>query len=353
VPRNEARTARGKGLEMRAWQIVSDGGVDGLALGERAIPDPGHGQVVIKVNASSINYRDLTTIEDPVSRGLPFPTVPNSDAAGEVAAVGAGVEAFKVGDRVTSCFFEDWVDGEISEAAMNSALGGARQGVLAEYVVLDQSGVIRAPGHLSDEQAATLPCAALTAWHALTRPAPVLPGETVLLLGTGGVSVFAQQFCTLFGAETIATSSDNAKLERMSALGAAHTINYRETPEWDQAVKDLTGGRGVDRVVEVGGPGTLERSISAVRVGGRIQLIGTLTGPANRIVPTLLMRKSISLRGIYVGSRAMFAEMNRAIEAHRLEPVVSEIFPFEQASSAYHRMRKATHFGKMVISLKS
>jgi len=338
---------------MRAWEIISDGGVDGLNLAERPVPDPGPGQVLIKVAASAINYRDLTTIEDPVSRGLPFPTVPNSDAAGTVAAVGGGVERFKVGDRVMSCFFEDWVDGEISEAAMASALGGARQGVLGEYVCLDQQGVIETPENLDDEQAATLPCAALTAWHALTRPAPVVPGETVLLLGTGGVSVFAQQFCKLFGAETIATSSDNAKLARMKALGARHTINYRDTPEWDQVVKELTNGKGVDRVVEVGGPGTLERSINAVRVGGRIQLIGVLTGGAGQIVPTLLMRKSISLRGIYVGSRAMFAEMNRAIAANGLEPVISERFGFEDAKSAYHRMREATHFGKLVISLTS
>jgi NADPH:quinone reductase-like Zn-dependent oxidoreductase len=170
---------------MRAWEIMSDAGVDGLNLSDRAVPYPGPGEVLIKVAASSINYRDLTTIEDPVSRRLPFPTVPNSDAAGQVAAIGAGVDQFKVGDRVMSCFFEDWVDGEISEAAMASALGGARQGVLREYVALDQSGVIATPDHLSDVQAATLPCAALTAWHALTRPAPILPGETVLLLGTG------------------------------------------------------------------------------------------------------------------------------------------------------------------------
>ncbi len=234
---------------------------------------------------------------------------------------------------------------------MASALGGARQGVLAEYVVLDHHGVIATPAGLTDQQAATLPCAALTAWHALTRPAPVMPGETVLLLGTGGVSVFAQQFCNLFGARTIATSSDDAKLERMTSLGAAHTINYRNTPDWDRAVKELTAGAGVDRVIEVGGPGTLERSISAVRVGGRIQLIGVLTGAGGAVVPTLLMRKSISLRGIYVGSRAMFAEMNRAIAAHALEPVICETFSFEDAQSAYRRMRSAAHFGKLVINI--
>lgn len=336
---------------MRAWEIISPDGVDALNLAERPQPEPGPGQVAIKVRASSINYRDLTTIEDPVPRGLPFPTVPNSDAAGEVVAVGAGVTAFAPGDKVMSCFFEDWAGGPITQAAMNSALGGARQGVLAEHVVLDAGGVIATPAHLDFREAATLPCAGLTAWHALTRPAPVLPGETVLLLGTGGVSVFAQQFCNMMGARTIVTSSSDEKLARMRELGAADGVNYRTTPEWDARVLELTGGVGVDRVVEVGGPGTLQRSINAVRVGGAISLIGVLTGAGGEIVPTNLMRKSISLRGIYVGSYDMFAEMNRAISAHQLKPIVSETFAFDDAKSAYHRMRGAGHFGKMVIDV--
>lgn len=336
---------------MRAWEIMSADGVDALNLAERPEPQPGPGQVAIKVRASSINYRDLTTIEDPVSRGLPFPTVPNSDAAGEVVAVGAGVTRFRPGDKVTSCFFEDWAGGPITKAAMDSALGGARQGVLAETVVLDAGGVIAMPDHLGFAEAATLPCAGLTAWHALTRPAPVMPGETVLLLGTGGVSVFAQQFCNIMGAQTIVTSSSDEKLARMRDLGAGECVNYRTTPEWDARVLELTGGVGVDRVIEVGGPGTLQRSINAVRVGGAISLIGVLTGAGGEIVPTNLMRKSISLRGIYVGSYDMFEEMNRAIAAHRLAPVVTENFAFEDAKAAYHRMRGAGHFGKIVIDV--
>jgi NADPH:quinone reductase-like Zn-dependent oxidoreductase len=286
-----------------------------------------------------------------VSRGLPFPTVPNSDAAGEVTAVGAGVTNFKVGDKVMSCFFENWAGGPISQAAMDSALGGARQGVLAEQVVLNAGGVIAMPGNLSFTQAATLPCAGLTAWHALTRPAQIKPGETVLLLGTGGVSVFAQQFCNIMGARTIVTSSSDEKLERMRDLGASDLVNYRTTPDWDARVLELTEGVGVDRVVEVGGPGTLQRSINAVRVGGVISLIGVLTGAGGEIVPTSLMRKSISLRGIYVGSYDMFEEMNRAIAVHDLQPVVSETFELDNAKSAYHRMRGAGHFGKMVINV--
>lgn len=336
---------------MRAWEIISPDGVDALNLAERPQPEPGPGQVAIKVHASSINYRDLTTIEDPVTRGLPFPTVPNSDAAGEVAAVGAGVTAFAPGDKVMSCFFEAWAGGPISQAAMDSALGGARQGVLAEHIVLDAGGVIAMPDHLNFQEAATLPCAGLTAWHALTRPAPVLPGETVLLLGTGGVSVFAQQFCNMMGAHTIVTSSSDDKLARMRELGAADCVNYRATPDWDARLLELTGGVGVDRVVEVGGPGTLQRSINAVRVGGAISLIGVLTGAGGEIVPTNLMRKSISLRGIYVGSYDMFAEMNRAIAVHQMKPVVSEAFAFDDAKAAYHRMRGAGHFGKMVIDV--
>ena len=208
-----------------------------------------------------------------------------------------------------------------------------------------------APEHLSWPEAATLPCAALTAWHALTQPRPVRPGETVLLLGTGGVSVFAQQFCQLMGARTIVTSSSESKLERMRALGAWQTVNYKETIDWDARVIDMTDGTGADRVVEVGGPGTLQRSINAVRVGGIIGLIGILTGVEGAVSPTAIMRKSITLRGIYVGSRQMFAEMNRAISHHGLKPVIDETFEFSDARAAYHKMRGAGHFGKLVIGV--
>ena len=336
---------------MRAWQIVKGGGVDTLELAEVATPEPGPGEVRVRMRANSINYRDLTTIEDPVSRKLPFPTVPNSDGAGEVTALGAGVTGIAVGDRVTSCFFSEWEAGPCSASAMASALGGARQGVLTEEVILPARGVIPIPGDLSFEEAATLPCAALTAWHALTQPAPVIAGETVVLLGTGGVSVFAQQFCKLMGARTIVTSSSDEKLSRMKVLGAADTINYRTTPDWDAEVLRLTDGEGADRIVEVGGPGTLEKSIEAVRVGGTIGLIGILTGVAGQIAPTSIMRKSLTVRGIYVGPRQMFAEMNQAIAAHSLRPVIDQQFAFEDAKDAYHTMRAAGHFGKLVISI--
>ena len=223
--------------------------------------------------------------------------------------------------------------------------------MLAEEVILPERGVIQTPAHLTDAEAATLPCAALTAWHALTQPRPVLAGETVLLLGTGGVSVFAQQFCAMMGVRTIVTSSSDEKLARMKALGADETINYRTTPDWDAAVLDLTGGAGVDRVVEVGGPGTFDRSVNAVRVGGIIGLIGILTGAAGQASPTAIMRKSVTIRGIYVGPRSMFADMNRAISTHGLKPVIDQSFAFGDARAAYHTMRAASHFGKLVIEV--
>ena len=335
---------------MQAWEIISGDGVDALNLNEREIPIPSPGQVRVRMNANSINYRDLITIEGAGARKLPFPTIPNSDGAGVVTAVGKGVK-LKEGDRVTSCFFEEWTAGEIGASVMASALGGARQGVLAEEVVLPEHGVIPTPTSLTDEEAATLPCAALTAWHALTLPRPVKAGETVLLLGTGGVSVFAQQFCSIMGARTIVTSSSDDKLEKMKALGASEIINYQTNPEWDAITLELTGGSGVDRVVEVGGPGTFDRSVNAVRVGGIIGLIGVLTGVSGATNPTPIMAKSVTVKGIYVGSRTMFADMNRAIETHKLKPVIDKIFDFKDARSAYHTMRGAKHFGKLVIKM--
>lgn len=336
---------------MKAWQIVSDGGVDALRLAQADMPEPGPGEVRVRMRANAINFRDLATIEDPVARGLPYPTVPNSDGAGEISAIGPGVAGWTVGDRVTSCFFSDWEAGACSPAAMASALGGARPGVLAEEIVLPARGVLPIPGDLSYAEAACLPCAALTAWHALTRPRAVAAGETVLLLGTGGVSVFAQQFCAVMGARTIATSSSDGKLERMRGLGAAGAVNYRATPDWDRAVLDLTDGRGVDRVIEVGGAGTLQKSIEAVRVGGVIALIGILTGTAGQVAPIGLMRKSITLRGIYVGSRSMFREMNRAIAEHGLRPVIDREVAFASAPDAYRAMRAGDHFGKIAIRI--
>jgi NADPH:quinone reductase-like Zn-dependent oxidoreductase len=336
---------------MKAYEIRGADGIDGLALAERPVPEPGPGQVLVRLRATALNYRDLATVEDPLSRNLNLPLVPNSDGAGEVEALGPGVDAFAPGDRVAGCFFQRWTDGPITPEAMASALGGALDGVLADYAVFDQAGLVPVPAHLSFEEAATLPCAALTAWNALVVQGRVKAGDTVLLLGTGGVSIFALQFAALHGARVIVTSSNDDKLARARDLGAWQTINYRATPDWDGAVLELTEGRGVDQVIEVGGPGTLERSIQAARVGGFIAVIGILTGVAGQINPTPIMRKSLRVQGIYVGSRTMFQAMNRAIAAHQLRPIIDRAFPFEEARAAFHHLRAAGHFGKVVVRI--
>ena len=334
---------------MKAYEIVGTEGIDALRLADRPTPEPGPGEVLVRIRASSINYRDLSTILDPASRRLPYPRIPNSDGAGEVLAVGPGVTRFTPGDRVAGTFFQRWDDGPITADAMASALGGAQDGVLAEEVVLGERGLVPVPAHLSFEEAATLPCAALTAWHALVAKGRLKAGETVLLLGTGGVSNFGLQLAVLHGARPIVISSSDAKLGRARSLGAWQTVNYRATPDWERAILELTDGTGVDHVVEVGGAGTLERSIAACRIAGHIALIGVLTG--GQIDPTPIMRKSLTVHGIYVGSRAMFEAMNRAIAAAELRPVIDRRFAFEDARAAYHHMKAAGHLGKIVIAL--
>ena len=331
---------------MKVWQIVGDGGIDALELADRPSPEPGPGQVRVRVRANSINYRDLGTVRAPSQRGLAFPRVPNSDGAGEVTGVGTGVSGIAAGDRVAGCFFQDWASGDVSAAAMASAQGGALDGMLAEEVVLNAHGVVPIPAHLDYAEAATLPCAALTAWNALVEKGGLKVGDTVLLLGTGGVSIFALQFCVLMGARAIVTSKSDGKLERARAMGAWRTINYAETPDWASAVKDLTGG-GVDHVVEVGGGGTLAQSIDAVRIGGHIAMIGVLT--QGTVDPTPILRKSLRLNGIYVGSQTMFLDMNAAIEAAGMRPAIDRRFAFADAREAYRCMEAADHFGKIVI----
>jgi len=334
---------------MKAWEIVSAGGIDALQLNERKSAAPGPGEVRVRVRANSVNYRDLSTILDPEPRNIPYPRIPNSDGAGEVAAVGPGVTRWKEGDRVAGCFFQDWPAGGISAGAMATALGGPVDGVLAEEAVLKADGIVSIPDHLSFEEAACLPCAAVTAWNCLIAGGQMKAGDTVLLLGTGGVSIFALQFCVMAGASAIVTSSSDAKLERARELGAHATINYRATPDWARQVRELTAGRGVDHVLEIGGPGTMEQSIDAVRVGGHIAYIGVLTG--GTINPVSIMRKSVRLQGVYVGSRAMFEDMNRAFTAQSVRPVIDRTFDFEAAREAFHHMKAAGHFGKIVVTI--
>ncbi|MCZ6881424.1 MAG: NAD(P)-dependent alcohol dehydrogenase [Gammaproteobacteria bacterium] len=334
---------------MRAYEIVSNGGVDALALNERQSPQPGAGEILVGIRASSINYRDLSTIEDPVPRGVSYPLIPNSDGAGEVIAVGAGVTRFKTGDRVAGCFFQSWPDGRISAAAMASAMGGAIDGVLAEEVVLSEAGAVHIPAHMSFEEAATLPCAGLTAWNCLVEQASLKAGNTALFLGTGGVSIFGLQIAKMMGARAIITSSSDNKLERAKDLGADALINYRQTPDWEAKVLELTNGTGVDVTIETGGGGTLEKTIEATRIGGTISLIGVLTG--GTINPTTVMRKSIRLQGVYVGNRRMFEDMNAAFSLNCIHPLIDRVFDFEDARSAFQAMRVAGHFGKLVVKV--
>jgi len=334
---------------MKLYRIEKEFGIDNLKMLEKEEPKPGRQQVLVKMRAASINYRDLLMIRGMYSRNLPLPLIPFSDGAGEVAAIGDGVTRWKPGDRVMSAFFQNWISGPITDAAAKSALGGAIDGVLAEYVALHEEGLVAMPERLSFEEGATLPCAALAAWNALNTGGFTC-GETVLTLGAGGVSVFAVQFGKAAGARLIGTSSSDEKLKRLKEMGATEGINYKRAPDWDKEVLELTGGRGVDRVIEVGGAGTLVKSLKAVRVGGHISLIGVLTGQSGEINPLPAIMKSVRIQGIFVGSREMFEAMTRAVTVHRIKPVIDKIFPFSEVKEALHYMSSGAHFGKVVVS---
>ena len=322
--------------------------LDALTVTERPDAQPGPGQVLVRMRAWSLNYRDLMLIKGQYNPRLRLPFVPLSDGVGEVAAVGDGVTRVKPGDRVAGSFMQRWTAGELTEAKAKSALGGGIEGVLAEYVVFHEDGVVPVPDHLSDEEAATLPCAAVTAWHALVVEGQVKAGDTVLIQGTGGVSLFALQFAVMHGARVIATSSRDDKLARVRTLGAADGINYRQTPDWGDRARALTGGAGVDHVVEVGGAGTLGQSLRAVRMGGRVYLIGVLAG-AGDVNPLPVLMKNVRVQGIFVGSREMFEAMNRAIAVHRLRPVVDHVFPFAEIRPALRHLESGAHFGKVCL----
>ncbi len=336
---------------MRQIQITRPGdGIDGLDLVEVPKPTPGPGQLLIRIRAASLNYRDLMTVKGSYGGPARIGLVPLSDGAGEVEAVGPGTTLFKGGERVCPIFCQSWLGGDLTETNTAAALGGTLDGVLSEYVVLHETGVVAVPEHLSFEEAATLPCAAVTAWNSLQHVGAVTAGDCVLVQGTGGVSVFALQFAKTMGARVIGTSSSDEKLTRARHLGLDEAINYRTRPEWQDVVLGLTGGRGVDHVVEVGGAGTLARSIQAARMGGTIGIIGVLTG-RSEIDPTAILRRRVGLRGVYVGSREMFEAMNRAIALHAMRPVIDSTFSLERARDAWRHLEGATHFGKIVIQL--
>jgi NADPH:quinone reductase-like Zn-dependent oxidoreductase len=317
-------------------------------------PSPRPGEVLVRTTAAALNYRDLELGRRGGGKPLAEPFVPLSDACGIVEEVGEGVSAVKVGDRVCSTFLPNWTSGEVDNASRAIVLGmPGFKGVGQEYFVLPERGVIQPPSFLSDEEAATLVCAGVTAWRAVMEVARLQPGATVLLQGTGGVSIFALQFAKAAGLRTIVTSSSNEKIARVRELGADATVNYRETPNWASEVRKLTGGVGADLVVEVGGAGTLQQSLRAVRPGGSIAVIGILTGRTQEIDVTSLFAANLTVKGISVGSRAMFAAMNQAIELHQIRPLISARYRFDQAGEAYAALARAEHMGKIVLSART
>jgi NADPH:quinone reductase-like Zn-dependent oxidoreductase len=336
---------------MRRYEIQRDAAGSQLVMKQVARPKPGAGEVLMRVRAVSLNRRDLYVLAGTYGRSGSATTVPISDGAGEVVAVGAGVSRFKVGDRVVGTFFTKWIDGKPTQAGLSSARGGDAPGMLSEFVVADEDSLVKFPEHLSFEEAATLPCAAVTVWNALFSKGHLQRGDYVLLEGTGGVSIFGLQFAVAAGAKPIITSSSDSKLERAKALGAAGTINYRTHPDWENEVRKLTHGKGVDHVLEVGGKDTLTKAVASIALGGHIALIGGLSGFDGTLPVGAIMLPSVTVRGIYVGSRADFEAMNEFIAQHKLKPVVDRVFPFEQATNAFKYMDSGSHFGKVVVTL--
>ena len=335
---------------MKVWKIPTFG-IDNLALIEEPEPEPAPGEVLVRVHAVSLNYRDLMTVKGTYNPRLALPRIPLSDGAGEVAAVGEGVTRFKTGDRVAAIFMQNWLDGAPTAAKYKGALGGDIDGMMRQYVCLSEAGLIALPEYLSYEQAATLPCAAVTAWNALVTSG-IKSGDTVLIQGTGGVSIFALQFARALGARVLGTSSSDEKLARAASLGLDAGLNYRRRPEWADWAIEQTGGEGVDLVVEVGGAGTFSQSLKAVRIGGTVAQIGVLSQSDEPLAVHLILRKQVRVQGIYVGSRVHFEAMNRGLAQTGLVPVVDQVFAIEEARAAFEAMERGSHFGKLVASME-
>ena len=333
---------------MRAWQVEGEWGIDHLKMIEAKTRQPGAGEVLIRMRAASVNYRDLLTVQG-MGGTRRLPLIPFSDGAGEVLAIGEGVSRVKVGDRVCPMFFEGWIDGRPDATKRSRPLGGPLPGVLQEEFVAKAEAVSPIPRAWSFEEAATLPCAGLTAWRALMVEGELKTGETVLVQGTGGVSIFALQFAKMAGAKVIVTSSSDDKLSRAKALGADETINYKTHPEWAKAALELTGGAGVDHVVEVGGAGTLNQSLEAAKVGGRIEVIGVLSGFSQQIAMPTLFGKNLRMIGLSVGSREMFEQMVAAIDKAGMKPLIDRTFAFDEVPEALRCMKGAGHLGKICV----
>jgi NADPH:quinone reductase-like Zn-dependent oxidoreductase len=330
---------------MKAFRLTPSGGIDGLTLVELPDPAPGPGEVLVRVRATSLNYRDLL-----IARRTAHAVIPLSDGAGDVVAIGVGVTRVAAGDRVAGCFFLHWSDGEVRPEYIAAALGGGTvDGMLAELVVLPADAVVRLPDYMTYDEAATLPCAALTAWNAMFVQARLFPGQSVLLLGTGGVSIAALQLAKVAGVRSIITSSSDEKLARARALGADATVNYRTQPDWERAVLDLTDGRGVDLVLEVGGAATFPKSMAATRIGGDVVLIGALAHEGADPGTAPMVGRNIRATRIYVGSRVMFEDMLRVLALREVHPVIDRTFAFERAADAYRLLESQSHVGKVVI----
>jgi NADPH:quinone reductase-like Zn-dependent oxidoreductase len=337
---------------MRARQISSFG-LQSLENVDLPTPVPAPGEVLVGIRAVSLNYRDLLMVKGLYNPRMRLPRIPCSDGAGEVLQVGPGVTAWRPGDRVSPIFMQNWLDGPHTRPRTRGALGGDIDGTLAEMIVVREDGLVAIPDHLSFQQAATLPCAAVTAWNALSA-GDLKPGSTVLIQGTGGVSLFALQLARLRGARVLGISSSHEKLDRARSLGLDAGLNYRDNPEWDRWAMDQTGGEGVDLVVEVGGAGTLARSLKSIRIGGTIAMVGVLSkGPSQNPDPfpvTSVLHRMARIHGIYVGSRRDFVELNRAISLSKLRPVFEE-FNWMQAREVFERMEQGSHFGKLVLNI--
>jgi NADPH:quinone reductase-like Zn-dependent oxidoreductase len=337
---------------MRLYELTQNAGIDGLRIVERPTPRPGPGQVLVRVHATSLNRRDLLIMQGRYARGKPKdPVVPLSDGAGVVTEVGPGVRSRKVGDRVVGNFFQRWIDGPLDADKETSALGGAIDGTLAEFAVFEEDAAVLVPRGFSFEEAATLPCAAVTAWVALFELGKLHAGQSILAMGTGGVSIFALQLAKAAGARVILTSSHDSKLERGRALGAEGEINYRTVVAWGPRARELTDGRGVDHILEVGGDKTLPESLRAVREGGHITLTGLLGGAPGNLASAQKNDRQVRVDSVFVGSVRHFHTMNEAIEKWNIRPVVDRVFPFDQAREAYRCLERGEHFGKIVITV--
>lgn len=334
---------------MRAYQVTTADGIDAIQQVEMDIPTPAADEILVKMKACSLNYRDILITMGGYVRNDIRPIIPLSDGAGEVVSVGSSVVGFTPGDRVIGNFFQSWKEGKIDDAGLNSAMGGSINGVLADYFILKADCSVKIPDYLSYAEAATLPCAATTAWHALVCVGELKPDDTILLLGTGGVSIFGLQIAKALGAKTIITSSSDEKLERARTLGADHTINYKTHPNWEEEVLKITNGEGVNNVLEVGGAGTFEKSSSCVKPNGTVSLIGILTGLESPSMSLMTIFNLLRIQGIYVGSTEMLEQLTSTMDAHQIHPQIDITFPFSQAVDAYQWMAQAKHFGKVVI----